>query len=255
MDAIELSVVDILHTLLKRWWIILISTLLCAVIMFLYGTFAITPLYGLKIQFYVAPEFGNTQSTTAATAYQTYSYAKEAMRTYMKLLENDEFFYQLAEELEGKCKVEYTSSALDAMISYREVSDTDLFNATVVSAYPGDAYTVATALAELAPKRIHEIKGFEALKVTDKPKYDRIVRVNDVAKRNTMLGALIGAVLSALVIIFIKIFDVRITDESDLIRTYDKPVLGVIPNFDEIIKDNSKRTMMYGGKPGENSKK
>lgn len=255
MDAIELSLVDLLHTLLKRWWIILISALLCAVMMFLYSTFAITPLYGLKIQFYVSPEFGNTQNTTAATAYQTYSYAKEAIRTYMKLLENDEFFDQLAKELEGKCKVEYTSGGLDAMISYSEVSDTDLFNATIVSAYPGDAYTVATALAELAPQRIQTIKGFDALRVTDKPKFDRVARVNNVTKRNTMFGALIGAVISALAIIIIKIFDVRISDESDLTKVYDKPVLGVIPNFDEIIKDSSKKSITYGGRYGENRKK
>ncbi|MBQ4137836.1 MAG: hypothetical protein IJD67_06960 [Clostridia bacterium] len=258
METIELSVVDILQTLLKRWWIIAVSAVLCAVIMFLYSTFAVTPLYGLKIQFYVAPEFGNAQATTAVTAYQTYTYAKEAILTYMKLLENDEFFDLMEENVKGKCTVNYTSGGLDAMISYKEVQDTDLFNATVVSAYPGDAYTVATVLAELAPERIHEIKGFDALKVTDKPKFERVAQVNNNVTRNTFAGAVIGAIFSALALIILKMFDVRIGDETDLTKVYDVPILGVIPNFDEIIKDNKRAYGYgygYGGRPGENAKK
>ncbi|MBQ7822471.1 MAG: hypothetical protein IJ391_09360 [Clostridia bacterium] len=256
METIELSIVDILRTLIKRWWIIAISTVLCAVVLFLYSVFAVTPLYGLQIQFYVAPEFGNAQATTAVTAYQTYTYAKEAILTYMTLLENDEFFDLLEENIEGKCRVNYTSSGLDSMISYKAVEDTDLFNATIVSAYPGDAYTVATVLAELAPDRIHEIKGFDALKVTDKPKFERVARVNNNVSRNTFIGAIVGALFSTLTIIVLKMFDVRIGDESDLMKVYDAPILGVIPNFEEIIKDNKRSAMYgYGGKVGENSKK
>ena len=53
-------------------------------------------------------------------------------------------------------------------------------------------------------------------------------------------------------------FDVRIGDETDLTKVYDVPILGVIPNFDEIIKDNKRAYGYgygYGGRPGENAKK
>ncbi len=253
MEAIEVSIVDILKMLLKRWWIILISSVLCAVALYMYSTLHITPMYGLTVQFYVAPEFGNSQTTTAATAYQTYTYAREALKTYMELLDSGDFFDKLEENLEGKCRVDYRAGNLSSMISYKEESDTDLFNATIVSAYPSDAYAVAVELAALAPERIHEIKGFDALKVTNQPKYERVSRVNNVTSRNTFVGALFGAIVSALILIVIKVFDVRICDENDLIKMYDVPMLGVIPNFDEVIKDNKKST--YGGRYGESSKK
>lgn len=253
MEAIEVSILDILKILLKRWWIILISSVLCAVLLFLHSSFNITPMYGLTVQFYVAPEFGNAQTTTAATAYQTTTYAREALKTYMELLDNDDFFDMLDENLDGKCRIDYKASHLSSMISYSEQSDTDLFVATIVSPYPADAYAVASELANLAPKRIHEIKGFDALKVTNQPKFERIKRINNVTSRNTLVGAFFGAIVSALIIVLFKVFDVRISDENDLTKMYDVPILGVIPNFDEVIKDNKKSA--YGGRYGESSKK
>lgn len=254
MDNIELSIVDIIKTLLKRWWVILISTILCGAIMFAYSTFAITPLYGSRIQFYVAPEFGNSQATTAITAYQTYTYAKEAILTYMKLLDNDEFFDILESKVDGKCQIRYSSKALSSMISYSDVEDTDLFYATVVSVDPGDAYIIAQELAALAPERIHKIKGFDALKVTDSPNYERVSRVNDVTVRNTLVGLVLGAVISTLALVLVMMFDDRIGDEDDLHKMYENvPILGVIPNFEDTMsRANKKYGYQYGGKPDEN---
>lgn len=255
MDNIELSIVDIVKVLLKRWWVILISTVLCGALMFAYSTMAITPLYGSRIQFYVAPEFGNSQATTAITAYQTYTYAKEAILTYMKLLDNDEFFDTLEANVDGKCKARYSSKALSSMISYTDVEDTDLFYATVVSTDPGDAYVIAQELAALAPDRIHEIKGFDALKVTDSPNYERVSRVNDVTVRNTVVGIALGAVISTIALILVMMFDDRIGDEEDLHKVYENvPILGVIPNFEETMsRENRKYGNQYGGKPDENN--
>lgn len=257
MDTIELSLIEILQVLLKRWWIILISMVLCAALMFAYCTVAITPMYGIKIQFYVAPEFGNSQITSAVTAYQTSTYAREALTTYMKLLDNNEFYDLLETETNGKCVADYSSRQLSSMISYSDVSDTDLFYATIVSPDPGDAYVIAEELSKLAPDRIREIKGFDALKVTDSPKYDRVSRVNNSTSRNTVIAALLGAVVSALAIVVIKIFDVRISDEEDLHKNYENvPVLGVIPNFEDISSKSGKKYGRYsdaGGKYGEKS--
>ena len=254
MESMEISILDVLKTLIKKWWIIVLSTVLCAVVLFLYSTFNITPMYGLTIEFYVAPEFGNSQITSASTAYQTTTYAREAMKTYIKLLANADFFDMLEKEIDGKCIGNYTSSSLSSKITYAEQADTDLFRATVYSKYPEDAYSIAVELAEIAPQRIYEVKGFKALTVTNAPKFERVRRTNNVVNRNTIIGGLFGALVSSLILVVIKIFDVRIATESDLTKFYDVPVLGVIPNFDEVIKDNRNSKYGYGGRYGEKSK-
>ncbi len=256
LDTIEIGIVDIFKTILKRWWIVVISTVLCAVAVFVYGTLTTVPLYGLKVQFYISPEFGNAQSTTAVTAYQTYTYAKEAVLTYMALLESDEFYEAMEEDLQGKCRVDYSLSQLNSMISYRNIQDTDLFYATVVSQNPGDAYIIATQLAEMAPDRIRQIKGFDALKVTDNPRLDRVSRVNNNTRRNTIIGGFLGALLSAGIVILIKMFDVRISSEADLNKAYKLPVLAVIPDFNELMRECTLLDIGgRGGKVNKNDKK
>ena len=258
MDTIEISVADILQSLLRKWWIILISIFICAAIMFAYSSTGVLPMYGLSMSFYVSPEFGNAQATTAVTAGQTAALAEASIKTYMELLNEPAFYVELEEKLEGQCSTDYSAGRLSSMISYSNSEGVNIIQAKVVGENQNDVFTISKALENAAPLRVESIVGNKALTPTnimDASALEWVSRVNDNATRNTVLGALLGAIISAAVIILVKVFDVRINDENDLKRTYDVPVLGVIPNFEEVIKDNQKKTVMYGGKTGENSKK
>lgn len=251
MENIELSIVDIFDILAKRWLVILVSVILCAALAFAYSTFVIVPMYGLNVTFMVNPEFGNAQSTTIVTETQSYTYAKDAIKTYMKLLSNNEFFDLLYERIDGKCVNNYSLGQLKGMISFSSIDDTELFNATIRSSSPEDAYTIALEMQDLAPERMQELRGFEVLKVVDKPQLKNIVVINNNTIKNTFVGAIIGAVLSVLIFIVLKITDVRITDESDIKKAYNIPVLGVIPDFQEVTAEKNEKPL-YGGKTGEN---
>ncbi len=251
MENIELSLADIFEVLAKRWPIILLSVILCAAIAFSYSLFAIVPMYGLNVTFMVNPEFGNTQSTTIVTETQSYTYAKDAIKTYMRLLSNNEFFDMLYENLEGKCVNNYSIGQLKGMISFSSIDETELFNATIRSTNKEDAYTIALEMQKLAPQRIQELRGFEVLKVVDRPQLKNISVINNNTTKNTFVGGVIGAVLSVLLFIIIKLTDVKITDESDIKKAYNIPILGVIPDFQTVGNDKSSKPL-YGGKTGEN---
>ena len=253
MENIELSLADIFEVLAKRWPIILLSVILCAAIAFSYSLFAIVPMYGLNVTFMVNPEFGNTQSTTIVTETQSYTYAKDAIKTYMRLLSNNEFFDMLHESIDGKCLTDYSIKQLKGMISLSSIDETELFNATIKSASKEDAYTIALEMQKLAPKRIEELRGFEVLKVVDRPQLKNIFVLNNNTVKNTLLGGIIGAVVSMLIFIILKLTDVRINDESDIKKAYNIPVLGVIPDFQSVgVEKNAKP--LYGGKTGENKR-
>ena len=251
MENIELSLADIFEVLAKRWPIILLSVILCAAIAFSYSLFAVVPMYGLNVTFMVNPEFGNAQSTTIVTETQSYTYAKDAIKTYMRLLSNNEFFDMLYENLDGKCINNYSIGQLKGMISFSSIDETELFNATIRSTNREDAYTIALEMQKLAPQRIQELRGFEVLKVVDRPQLKNISVVNNNTTKNTFVGGIIGAVLSVLLFIIIKLTDVKITDESDIKKAYNIPVLGVIPDFQTVGNDKNSKPL-YGGKTGEN---
>ena len=253
MENIELNLTDIFDVLRKRWPIILLTAILCAAIAFVYSTIAIVPMYGLNVTFMVNPEFGNSQSTTIVTETQSYTYAKDAIKTYMRLLSNNEFFDMLYESVDGKCVNDYSVAQLKGMVSFSSIDETELFNATIKSTSREDAYTIALEMQKLAPQRIQELRGFEVLKVVDRPQLKNISVLNNNTTKNTMLGGIIGAVISVLLFIILKLTDVRINDESDIRKAYNIPILGVIPDFQAVgVEKNSKP--LYGGKTGENKR-
>ncbi len=253
MENIELNLADIFDVLKKRWPIILLSVILCAAIAFSYSLFAVVPMYGLNVTFMVNPEFGNAQSTTIVTETQSYTYSKDAIKTYMRLLSNNEFFDMLYESIDGKCLTEYSVRQLKGMVSFSSIDETELFNATIKSASKEDAYTIALEMQKLAPKRIEELRGFEVLKVVDRPQLKNIVVLNNNITKNTFIGGIIGAVVSILLFIILKLTDVRINDESDIKKAYNIPVLGVIPEFQSVGTVKNTKPL-YGGKTGENKR-
>lgn len=253
MENLELNLTDIFDILAKRWLIILVAMVLCAVIAYTYSVVAIVPVYGLNVTFMVNPEFGNAQSTTIVTETQSYTYAKDAIKTYMRLLSNNEFFDMLYESIDGKCLNNYSVGQLKGMVSFSSIDETELFNATIRSTSREDAYTIALEMQKLAPQRIEELRGFEVLKVVDRPQLKNIVVTNNNVTKNTFVGGLIGAVLTILLFIVLKLTNVRIVDESDIKKAYNIPVLGVIPDFQSVSTEKNGKPI-YGGKTGENKR-
>ena len=250
-NVTEIDLLEVLKMVLKRWWIILISAVICAVIGYVYSTVAVTPLYASETTFLVNPEFSNSQTTTITTAAQTVDYVNKSMKTYMNLLGNDEFYEMLESALDGKCSVDYNKQMLKRMIGYSSIDDTELFKVRVLSQNPEDAYIIVKEMEELAPERIAQIRGFEALKVVDHVLGPDDMVVNDSKTKNLVLAALVGIILSAALVVLVGMLDTRIFSESDIKKKYKYPVLGVIPNFDEAKNDNNKYTYNYGGKQNE----
>ena len=54
----------------------------------------------------------------------------------------------------------------------------------------------------------------------------------DVA-RNTAVGALLGLVIAAMIVILLAMIDTTIRSEEDLIDAFEIPILGVIPKLPE----------------------
>ena len=49
--------------------------------------------------------------------------------------------------------------------------------------------------------------------------------------RNTLLGAIVGFMISVFMIIIKETFDTRVKSPEDISENFDIPVLGVIPEF------------------------
>lgn len=220
----ELTISSIIDILRRRIIIIILAMVVAAA-----GAFAITlytyvPQYTCSLMLYVDPS--NDSTATISAELSAYNYAKQVVNTYIKLLETNSFFSDLAKN----CSYGYTAEQLANIVSYSAVDDTEMIYVTVTTDNPQKSLSIAELVETSAPEKIIEIMGVNDVKVADPPVYNNTPSDSN-ALRNTALGAVIGLVIAAGLSIAFEMLDVRVKDSDDFSEHIDLPVLGEITDF------------------------
>ena len=144
--------------------------------------------------------------------------------------------------LKGKHKVDYTPNDIRGMLSAEQVGETELFKVYVSNPDPEMAARIANAIAEVIPTAIADIVEGSSTKIID---YAKVAehRYTPSYTKNTILSGMIGGFLAVAIITIQFLLDVRIKEAEDLMSQYDYPILGQIPNFEQI---NTKRSGKNG---------
>lgn len=128
-----------------------------------------------------------------------------------------------------KMGLDYNYKTLNSMISTTTVNETEVFRVTVTSTDPEEAAAIANCIVDVLPNRINSIMEGSNVKIVDTAVVDnRVVSPN--YKKNAVIGAFIGFVLTAGIVILLHMFDTTIHSEDILFKEYsDIPLLTIVP--------------------------
>jgi capsular polysaccharide biosynthesis protein len=101
---------------------------------------------------------------------------------------------------------------------------------TVTCEDPYEASKIANTIAEVLPVRISEIIDGASMEVVDSAIPD-VEKVAPSITRYTAVGLVLGVLLSAIVLIVFALMDDTIHDEEYVLRNYDYPILGKVPDL------------------------
>lgn len=225
----EYYTIDVLHivkTLWKRIWIIALCGLLAAAIGFSIAAFAIAPTYSSYIKLYVNNSSFSLGNTNFSISSSELTAAQSLVRTYGDILDSRSTLERVIE----KAGVDYTWKQLSRMITYAPSNDTEIMRVTVTCEDPYEASKIANTIAEVLPVRISEIIDGASMEVVDSAIPD-VEKVAPSITNYTAVGLVIGILLSVIVLIIVALMDDTIHDEEYVIRTYDYPILGKVPNL------------------------
>lgn len=151
------------------------------------------------------------------------------METYSVILTSRNTLGEIIEET----GLPFTYEQLKDMIKTETVGDTAIFRITVTADDPQLSAHVANSILAILPEKISTvIEGSSAQIVEHAVPGEPIVNGRPV--RSAAIGALIGAVLSSAVVIFLHLMDTKIRNEDFLLENYkDIPVLTSIPNLNQ----------------------
>ena len=231
----EYYTIDVLHifkSLWRRAWLIALSGILAAVIGFLISAFAIPPTYSSYIKLYVNNSSFSLGNTSFSISSSELTAAQSLVRTYGDILESRSTLERVIE----KANIDYTWKELSKMIEYGPSNDTEIMRVTVTCHDPYEASKIANTIAEVLPVRIFEIIDGASMEIVDTAIPD-IEKVAPSITRYTAVGLLLGVILSVIVFVVLALLDDTIHDEEYILRTYDYPILGKVPN---LLNDDNK---------------
>lgn len=221
----EISFKYILNIIKKNLAVILVVSLLCAVCSFFVTSFFIKKTYTATVKLYVSTD---SKGSSGYDDLNSYNYASKLVATYIQMLNTNNFFTDVSEELNQK----YTSTELKGMITFKGVEDTEVFEASVLSDSPTEAKKIADAVATTAPKTISELlKNNSQLKIVDQAVVPKNPTSPNVTK-NVLIAFLLGLVASVVFAFVRDYFDVKIKYDEEMTTLANLPVLAAIPDFE-----------------------
>ena len=227
--ANEYYTIDVLHIVKALWkkaWLIILCGFLGAVVGFLISAFAIAPTYSSNIKLYVNNSSFSLGNTNFSISSSELSAAQSLVRTYGEILGSRSTLERVIE----KADVDYTWKDLSKMISYAPSNDTEIMRVTVTCEDPYEASKIANTIAEVLPVRISEIIDGASMEVVDSAIPD-LQKVAPSITKYTAIGLILAAFLAVAVLTVISLMDDTIHDEEYILKTYDYPILGKIPNL------------------------
>lgn len=198
-------------------------TLVFAIGMFVYSETMVIPMYRASVTLYVNNidsdmQFDDKMLGTDIAASQM------LVPTCVQIIKSNRMLNKVADNDE----LNYSAARIGSMVTTSTIEDTEIFQITITCSEPEVAAKIANTFAKVAPDVISEIIDASSVKVIDYA-IPSNVKVSPNIAMNTMVGFIIGIILSCAFIALREIFDVRIKNETDIEKEFEYPILGIIP--------------------------
>ena len=228
------DIFGLLQLLLKRSWIIAAATAVCCIVALLYSVILITPTYRSGFTTYINNR--NTPQSTGSTSVSDLSASMGLAYVYAEVIVARPVLTEAAQ----KCGLTY--SQLAGMVETTVSENAPVISVFVEATDPTQAANLAQAIADTAPAHVKEVVEGSSMKIIEPP----IVASSPYAPnhtRNALIGALVGFLLSAAVIITVEMIHDKVDKPEELEERYQITVLGSIPDTLAAEKQDSH----YGG--------
>ena len=231
-ENIEIDLREIFGVLLHRLWIIIVAALVCGAVAFMYSFFIITPQYQSTTKVYIL----NKQNASGSVTYSDVQLSATLSKDYVQLVTSRYVIEGVIKEL----NLDETYESLVGRVSASNATDTRIIAITVTDPDPAQAQRMANSVRDLAAKHITEVMDIEAVNVVDQANLPDSP-VSPSISKSTIIGALVGIIISAAVIIIQHLLDDTIKTSEDVEKYLGLSTLALIPVNEGDIPDQGRR--------------
>ena len=225
---------QLIKSVFKRWWIIALATVVCGVMLLAYTHYFVTPMYTTSAKLGV--------NSDEMTIYQDFVSGQAMAKDYAEIVRSNVTLERAAKKLNEygfeenggvPYRQQYTAAILSEMVYIETVENSRFFDLVIVSEYPEETKIVADHIIEAFCDRLRDeniIRGGEG-QVLNQPTVPQTPSAPNIVI-NTIVGALVGFVLSFGVLLVLGLMKDDMDSEEWLIGHFGEkiPLLAVIPD-------------------------
>lgn len=242
-DEIEIDLKELFFEVVAEWKMIVISTVLVGLIMFLISNFIITPQYQSTSRLYV---FTKSTSITSLTDLQT---STNLTNDYKEVIGSRPVLDQVIENL----GLDMTYGELAGILTFTNPSNSRILEITATHPDPEAAKAIVDEVADVAAQYIAEKMDQDPPSVLQYG-YVATGPVSPSIMKNTVIGAAAGAFLAIAIVVITYLLNDTIMTPDDMERKVGLNVLASLP-FDEEeddgipVKKEKKKSILTIKKP------
>ena len=232
-ETVEIDLKEFFAILLKRIWLVALCAVLLATSVLVYTVNFVTPQYQASVSIYVN---NNSKADGSYISSADLAVALRLVATYVNIIQSDAVLDKVIQET----GLLLTTAQVRSMISAEAMGETEMFRVNITSPNAQMSADVANAIANVAPAEISKIIEGSSAKVID---YAKVAtsRISPNYTVSAITGVLVGALMASMVIVLSVCLDKQVKSEEELIKICPIPVLGAIPDFTQISKEDEKR--------------
>ncbi|MDO4169010.1 MAG: Wzz/FepE/Etk N-terminal domain-containing protein [Lachnospiraceae bacterium] len=217
-DYIDLA--ELLNAFMQHAGKIILASIICGIIGFVYSVFIATPLYSASAMMIV-----NSGERYDYITQDQLNSATTLVRTYSVIITSDTVMDKVKDNLGMQST--YKSTVKD--ISVASVDETQIMQITVTAIDPQSALDVCEEITNVAPDVLVKTVKAGSVELVSKASSTREPESPNI-KRNTIFAVLFGFIMSSIIVALIAFLDNKVKGEND-IKQADIAVLGVIPFY------------------------
>lgn len=225
-EEVEIDLLHLVQVLWQKAIVIILAGLIFGAAAFAGSKAFITPLYDSRAYLYVNSTNLSLGGSKVSISASELTAAKSLVDTYVVILKTR----TTLEDVIARSGVSYTYEQLVNMISAASVNGTEIFYVDITSPDPAEAEMLANTIALVLPEKISAIVDGSSVRIVDYA-VQPVKRSSPSYTKNAVIGAVLGALLVSAIIIVNELMDEQIHDTDYLTKTYNLPVLAVIPDL------------------------
>ena len=198
-DEVTIDLMELFSALWAKKTIIILSAVFMALVAFVGTKMFVTPKYTSVTKLFVMTKNDDTSASATYTDLQTGSMLT---KDYMELVKSR----PVLEKTISKLKLDVTPEELAGMITTETPTDTRIMSISVTDDDPKEAKQIADTLRKAVSVQITEIMNADSVNTVEEANLPTSPSSPNV-KKNMMLGALLGLVISMGFIVLISILD------------------------------------------------